>query len=261
MGAKHIRNSSTIMKKIFTTIWIILQITFLVSTNIALAAEDEIQTDAEKAAIAEREKLSEFRKAFDTIIESPCIKDNVYSQNAADKVDLGYIVEILHEPLDFGLVTAGSTEDYQIRRCFDNTLQFRYKRKDSYTSFETLNFLAAEKDGKPGCSQNAQALSKEILPEMEVRYSCREVQVILSKGGPTGFYRYISMIWRFGMSLGGLVSVVVIIISGIQISASGGSQDAVKSGKTRIIKSLLGLAILILSGLILNTINPIFFTK
>jgi hypothetical protein len=246
------------MKKLLLTIWAAIQIGLLIGSNLAFA-----NTPLEREVQASEAQINNVLAAFEGIISKPCLKNDIYSQKAEDKTDLEYVIEIIREPLDFDLVTAGSNEDFQIRRCYDNTLQFSYISSDGKNTkkFETMNFLAAKPENGSGCSQTAQELSKQPPAGMDVRYSCQEVQVILSKGGPTGFYYYISMIWRFGMSIGGLVSVVVIILSGIQISASGGNQEAINQSKARIIKSLLGLAVLILSGLILNTINPIFFRE
>jgi len=91
--------------------------------------------------------------------------------------------------------------------------------------------------------------------------TCEEVMVILSKGGTSMIEGYISSIYTWAASLVGLIAVTVIIISGIQIAMSGGDTQAVDSGKNRIIKSISGLAVLFLSGLILYSINPNFFTN
>jgi type IV secretory pathway VirB2 component (pilin) len=58
-----------------------------------------------------------------------------------------------------------------------------------------------------------------------------------------------------------VIAVLIIVISGIQISAAGGDQTTVTNAKNRIVQSLGGLVILFLSAIILYTINPTFFTK
>ena len=85
--------------------------------------------------------------------------------------------------------------------------------------------------------------------------------VILSKGGTSLITGYISTIYTWGATVAGIISVLVIILSGIQLSASAGDSQAVEGAKNRIIKSLLGLAVLLLSGVILYTINPNFFVR
>lgn len=90
---------------------------------------------------------------------------------------------------------------------------------------------------------------------------CETVLVLFSKAGTTMIEGYIVMIYTWAASLVGLIAVTVIIISGIQISLSGGDASAVDSAKGRILKSISGLAVLFLSALILYTINPNFFSK
>ncbi|MFA7685389.1 MAG: pilin [Candidatus Gracilibacteria bacterium] len=98
-------------------------------------------------------------------------------------------------------------------------------------------------------------------PDTTLTATCEEVMVILSTGGTSMIEGYIASIYTWAASIVGLIAVTVIIISGIQIAVSGGDTQAVDSGKNRIIKSISGLAVLFLSGLILYTINPNFFTK
>lgn len=112
------------------------------------------------------------------------------------------------------------------------------------------------------CSQNAQdLLEKAELKEYQVKYSCKEVMVILTKGGTTAIYGYINLLYRWGAGMVGIIAVTVIIVSGIQISASGGDSEAIGSAKKRILQSIVGIVVLFLSSLILYTINPNFFTR
>ena len=69
------------------------------------------------------------------------------------------------------------------------------------------------------------------------------------------------MIYRWAATIVGLVAVIVIIVSSIQLSVAGGDSSAVESAKRRILQSIGGLAVLFLSGLILNAINPDFFVR
>ena len=84
---------------------------------------------------------------------------------------------------------------------------------------------------------------------------------ILAKGGTSFIEAYIGLIYRWAAGLVGLIAVAVIIISSIQISFAGGETEAVNKAKGRIIKSIAGIAVLFLSGLILYTTNPTFFTR
>jgi hypothetical protein len=70
---------------------------------------------------------------------------------------------------------------------------------------------------------------------------------------------YAKMVYRWIASIVGSVCVLIIIFSGIQISLGGVSPDEVQGAKDRVVRSLIGLAVLFLSALILYTINPLFF--
>ncbi len=90
--------------------------------------------------------------------------------------------------------------------------------------------------------------------------NCTYVQVIVAKSGTAILKTYISILYRWAASIVGIIAVLVMVVSGIQISVDQGSGEQVSSAKTRIMQSLAALAILFLSALILYTINPTFFT-
>ena len=90
--------------------------------------------------------------------------------------------------------------------------------------------------------------------------SCRKVQVISGTSGVGLLSNYIGKVYRWAAAIVGMVAVVVIIISGIQIATAGGDTGKIDEAKKRIFQSLAGVAILFLSALILYTINPNFFT-
>lgn len=60
---------------------------------------------------------------------------------------------------------------------------------------------------------------------------------------------------KYATYLTGLIGVLMIVLSGIQYSLSGGGEDA-KKAKGRIIQLITGLVLLFLTGLILNTVAP-----
>jgi len=70
---------------------------------------------------------------------------------------------------------------------------------------------------------------------------------------------YAGVIYRWMAGIIGSVAILVIIVSGIQISMGGLSPEEVSTSKDRIIRSLVGLIVVFLSAFILYTINPIFF--
>jgi hypothetical protein len=188
--------------------------------------------------------------------------------------DNGYVINVIEEPLNVQETKEKTTDNpqpnYVIRRCFRNTFQYTESviKAGKIIKYipHTVTMLADK------CSQTAQNLMTDdkknglmnnagkIEGLYQVKYSCKEVQVILTKGGSSAIYGYINMIYRWGASLVGIIAVTVITVSGIQISASGGDSEAISSAKKRIIQSIVGLLVLFLSSLILYTINPTFFT-
>lgn len=60
---------------------------------------------------------------------------------------------------------------------------------------------------------------------------------------------------KYATYLTGLIGVLMIVLSGIQYSLSGGGEDA-KKAKGRIMQLVTGLVLLFLTGLILNTVAP-----
>lgn len=191
----------------------------------------------------------------------PCI--NKYKKNENGELfptienpepgdDNGYLITIIEEP--FNVESKGETpvDNYVVRACFRNTFQYYSPDKKSLVSEATLAAF---------CSEKAQdLLEDESLKKYRIKYSCKEVMVILTKGGTTAIHGYINLIYRWGAGMVGIIAVTIIILSGIQISASGGDSEAIGSAKKRIIQSIAGIVVLFLSSLILYTINPNFFT-
>ena len=195
-------------------------------------------------SIAEGTLTEELATALDDATNNPCF--------TTTEMEEGYIVTKIEEPLEIN--EDESDENFKQRKCYRHILQFRDKTLESVETSTELS--------KEACPlEEAESLADASAPEFQILYSCREIQVILSKGGTSMIYGYIGMIYQWGASLVGIIAVTVIVFSGIQISAAGGEQEAVTSAKKRILQSLAGIAVLFLSGLILYTINPNFFTK
>ncbi len=210
------------------------------------------------------DEISELGKPFEEGLD-PCVKELKENGKEEDNItpkyddgpDAGYIIMVIEEPLNIKPSGTAGTDSYVVRRCFRNTFQYTIPGNAS----ATLPFFAKE------CSTTAKTLAQTYKykskddPSANAEFSCREVQVILTKGGTVAIYGYIGMIYRWGASIVGIIAVTVIILSGIQISAAGGDQEAVGSAKKRILQSIAGIIVLFLSGLILYTINPTFFTN
>jgi hypothetical protein len=84
--------------------------------------------------------------------------------------------------------------------------------------------------------------------------------IVSGKDGLDLLNNYATMVYRWIASIVGSLCILIIIVSGIQISIGGLSQEEVSAAKDRISRSLIGMVVLFLSAFILYSINPIFFT-
>mgnify|MGYP001009860239 FL=1 len=73
-----------------------------------------------------------------------------------------------------------------------------------------------------------------------------------------GISYYIGMVYNFAAAIVGVVAVVMIIIGGIQYSASAGNPAALASAKETITSAIIGLAIVLMSYLILGAFSGKF---
>ncbi len=87
---------------------------------------------------------------------------------------------------------------------------------------------------------------------------CQKIQWLISSTGAGILKTYVKQIYVFGAGIVGFIAVATIVGSGIQISVSGATGD-ITAAKDRITQSIMGIALLFLSALILYTINPTFF--
>ena len=81
----------------------------------------------------------------------------------------------------------------------------------------------------------------------------------IALGGKRVFYNigeYVKTGYRIALSVAGILAAVVIIISGLQWTASGGNSEVISSAKKRIAGAAMGLVLAFGSYIILNTINP-----
>lgn len=184
-------------------------------------------------------------------------------------LERGYTVTFIEEPLyiqeSVAEINAAAGEEAAViyKLCYRHTFQYILPSTEERIIVPHLS--GAGGNGNSNCSQAAIRLIENTggpVAEFKPSYSCKEIQVILAKvGGTKLLYGYIGLIYRWVSGIAGLITVVVVVGSSIQIAASGGNSEAISSAKTRIIQSVSGLALLFLAGLLLNTINPTFFTR
>lgn len=68
--------------------------------------------------------------------------------------------------------------------------------------------------------------------------------------------KFIQYLYEWGISIGGLLVFIALIIAGLQYLASAGNPAMMNEAKSSMVSAGIGLALLLASWLILNTINP-----
>lgn len=67
---------------------------------------------------------------------------------------------------------------------------------------------------------------------------------------------YIAALFKYGVSIAGLIATVVVVIGGMQWLLAAGDSSKIKQAKDRIAGAIIGLVLVLATTLILNTINP-----
>ncbi|MBI4458253.1 hypothetical protein HY633_04790 [Candidatus Uhrbacteria bacterium] len=67
---------------------------------------------------------------------------------------------------------------------------------------------------------------------------------------------YVVTVYRYSVSVAGIIAAVIMMIGGFQYLTAGGDAGRVTQGKERIVDALVGLFLTLAAYLILNTINP-----
>ncbi|MFH0834583.1 MAG: hypothetical protein V2A63_04350 [Patescibacteria group bacterium] len=119
----------------------------------------------------------------------------------------------------------------------------------------------------PKCEKETESKAEtKAVDGTTVYWVCRKGSILWQQviGGDDGqeiLTNYAGMIYKFLAGFIGVVSVLMVVVGGIQIMTAGANQNGVKSGRDRILAALVGLAILFSASLILYTINPTFFVN
>lgn len=251
------------MKRLATLILVLLSLTTLLVPGIVLAEEKggKTLTDKEKYELTERAGLS-------PDLLNKIIKAGGFCLTLQEKTD--YITTVLETPLD----SADDTALYEANDgVIDNGDGTMTKRCARFT--QILN-LRASGDKKEKTTD--QYLIKKCPPESDIPdgygeqtsegdtkgnfYDCQEVTVIMStleQGGIGVLNVYVSLIYRWVAGIIGVVAVLIIIVSGLQIITAQGESSAIEEGKKRIIQSIGGIVLLFFASGLLYMINPTFF--
>lgn len=94
---------------------------------------------------------------------------------------------------------------------------------------------------------------------VELQEAVAGKETVVGRTGIDLISRYISLIYKYGASIIGVFCVLIIVVSGVQISMGGANSENVNQGKERILQALLSLILLFCSALILKVVNPGFF--
>lgn len=171
-----------------------------------------------------------------------------------DEAKSGKIIQFIEEPFsDPGDVGSGENT-FTLRDCFRNVLQYTIVESNGAKTARTMS--SVDKTCATKLADDVDSGNNNL----NAKFTCQPIQVVLGPGGTSFLFGYIGILYRWAAGLVGIIAVTVIIFSGIQITISGGDSEVIGKAKSRIIKSFSGIAVLFLSALILNTVNPNFFT-
>ncbi|MDD2516469.1 MAG: hypothetical protein PHF46_02975 [Candidatus Gracilibacteria bacterium] len=115
-------------------------------------------------------------------------------------------------------------------------------------TFATSGTVVYTTESLPGLVCNC--ISKDCTNVVTRKYECQVLD------GFSGFLITISKILKYSVFIISLLSVLIIIVSGIQLSLSGISSKAKDGAKQRIFRVISGLMVLFFFGLILHLIAP-----
>lgn len=205
-----------------------------------------------------------------TILEEPIGNKNVYNRARICRTRFlknkyGLLQPAKGQPIEINFEQIGIAENVSAGTTVispEETLaEYRESLSDSneyLISLDDCQEYFVDKCSIPNTPQNERyATLSEPLP---IKVFCDRVQVLFASSGTGIIKNYVGLIYGWASGLIGLVAVLVIIFNGIMMSASNGDQGAVENARNRIMQSLTAITILFISGLLLYTINPNFFT-
>lgn len=130
---------------------------------------------------------------------------------------------------------------------FEPTISLAGPITDTYNAGTSVNELQ-QQAGKPTNRIKIPGIAYSDIKQVE-------------EAGDTYLYipyigEYLSIVYRYLVVIAGLIAVIVIIIAGIQWTASGGNSSSIESAKNKIVGALTGLGLAVGSYIILYTVNP-----
>lgn len=198
------------------------------------------------AGLPGEDKPEERKKAIDEANKRYADKQKALQDSANSSSFKNYVVVIAEEPLGpgNGQFSTNCARKITCSTGVYNPSTTSAEIQSCYSNYVTVNECSPSGD-----------------PNKDKEYvACEIVQIYVSPVGKSLLYGYVGQVYRYVAFIGGLIAVFVIIVAGIMWTSAGGNSEAISNAKAMMTRSLVGLAVLFLSALILYTINPNFFT-
>ncbi len=165
------------------------------------------------------------------------------------------IFTVLEESMDTPGTEPGSGTPGEARACIRYTEILSCDAKGGGVKKITNQLLLKE------CPKGVPDLGTD---ESGQYFDCQGVTVLLidpAQGGTGLLQLYLGLIYRWAAGIVGVIAVLTIVISGIQISVAKGEGEpsVVGEAKGRIVQAIGGIALLFFASALLYVINPTFF--
>lgn len=158
----------------------------------------------------------------------------------------------------------GTSVSYNLDFCVSNKRNFIYPL--SQTGTPTILDYITDPDAVSIRDEVKEALAapQPRITIPGVRFSDpKQVEALTARGLDGNTYitipflgEYLAALYRYSIIVAGILAVIMIIVAGFQITASGGDSSRIEAGKTRIAQAIVGLGLAVGSYVILYTINP-----
>ena len=131
-----------------------------------------------------------------------------------------------------------------------------------FTSFlnplvETTGFFSTVEATEPSTADGGEDTKKRYKLKLDT--FTKNDDIIEGDTGVELWKNFTIKIYKAAAGIIGIICVLIIVFSGIQISLGGLSSEGVNQAKERIIQALLSLILLFGASLLLRVVNPGFF--
>lgn len=253
------------MKRLATLLLTIFSIATLLVPGMAFA-----QSKPGSTLTAEEKNQLLLENAAATDLFPTILKDAKAGLCLGAEEKLNYITTVLETPLDSpedraAYDKAGIGGETGIIRNADLTITKRCYRFTQILNLQGSGSSTQQKTDQyliKNCPEEKLILEGYGQQSNGNYYDCQEVTVImspLSQGGIGVINVYVSLIYRWVAGIVGVIAVLIMIVSGLQIITAQGESEAITAGKKRILQSIGGIALLFFATGLLYMINPTFF--